>query len=634
MTRSLRFGLLAATALSTPALAQDGYDLGTLILGGGLTPIEAENYGRSVSVLTAAVIEERGIATVGQALRALPGVSVTNTGPSYGVVRIRGGEANHAIILIDGVQIGDSSGGDTVLRGLSLANVERIEVLRGPQSALYGSNAMTGVISITTREARAEGTSYGGGLEFGSNGTVNSNLYVTQSGERGEISLSVDSYKTDGEDGSRLNGGDTESTDAKTVTLKGEYDLTETLTAGFSFRRASTDYGYEDPIPWGATTPTPAGYLRESPVNGTQIETLGSVWMQMGGEDETMSHRLTFTANEFETKTRGSLSAFGCCGYTEGSNRTFKYLGSFALDGAALGDSAHRLNLLAETREDTFDASYTGAGIYSRDSQSIGVEYLGTYDNGLALQLGARHDFNSVFQDSTTWNASLSYNLPGCDIRLRGAIGTAVVNPTMTEQFGFVPGTYIGNPNLRPEESRPIEIGADFGLGGRGTFSVSAFGSEVTDLIAGSGATSTNLTGTSTIKGFEMAVDYEVTAGLTLLGTYTRLDAKDSTGNPLRRRPEHELTLGLSADTFGGRGTVDLGLRHVSGNYANQFFAAGTPTVELPDFTTVDLAMTYDINDMFTLTGRVTNLTDEDYQEAWGYYANGREIFVGLSADF
>ena len=145
---------LAAALAVTPAIAtaQDSEvtDLAEIIVSGGLTPIEAQKYGRSVSVLTSEEIEDRGITTGQDALRSVPGLMINGSGDSFTQVRIRGAEANHTLILIDGVE---ASGGDSeyILSGLDTANIERIEVLRGPQSVFYGSNASAGVINIITR---------------------------------------------------------------------------------------------------------------------------------------------------------------------------------------------------------------------------------------------------------------------------------------------------------------------------------------------------------------------------------------------------------------------------------------------------------------------------------------------------
>jgi vitamin B12 transporter len=639
MTRTIVTGLCASTVIFTQATsAEEVMDLGSIIISGGLTPIEAENYGRSVSVLTAEDIEARGIKTVQNALRQLPGVSVTSTGASYTTASIRGGDSNHFVLLVDGVDMTNVNGGPVPFRGIAVQNIERIEVLRGPQSALYGSNAMTGVISITTKRADAPGTSYGGSVEVGSNRTLNSNLFIRQQGARGDLSFAVTRNKTDGEDGSRYDGGDTEGLESLTIDLSGRYDVTDSVTAGFTFRNEQQDYDSEDAKPFFAPPlASPLFYLEESPQNGERDVTIGSLWVELGNEDERVKHRVSFSGSEVREVSRDSL--YFADFNSKGTDVSLQYTGSLALDGASLAATNHRLNFVAEAQELTYASSFNPGGSYTRETQSLAMEYRAVLGSGFDLQLGLRHDFNDVFKDATTWNASLSYQIPETDVRLRGAIGSAVVNPTMTELYGFVPGTYSGNPNLKPEESQAIEIGADVGLGGTGMLSVTAFWSEVTDTIAGSGTTSVNLPGTSKIDGVEIEASVEPVAGLSLIGGYTYLDARDSTGARLQGRPEHEVTLSAVADAFGGRGTVGLGLRHVSGSVAQQFFAGSgvaipAPLAELPSFTTVDISADYRISDGVKVNARMTNLTDETYQEAWGYYGNGREVFVGLSAEW
>ena len=638
MAHHIPTGVLATLFLATSAAAQDSIALDPIIVAGGLSPIEAENYGRSVSVLTAEEIEERGITSVQGALRQLPGVSVTSTGTSYTSARIRGGESNHFVLLVDGVDVTNVNGGTVPFRGIPVANIQTIEVLRGPQSAIYGSNAMTGVISITTKTAETPGTSYGGSLELGSNSTVNANLYVRQKGERGQLSFSITENSTDGVDGSRYDGGDREALENLIIDLKGSYQLTDRLSAGFTFRNEQQEYDSEDTKSYFAPAlPSPLFYLIESPQNGDRDALLGSLWLELGDEQDRAKHRLGIAGTEIKETSRDSL--FFADFDSEGTDVNLEYTGSFALDGASLEATDHRLNLLAATQELTYASSFNPGGSFTRETQSLAVEYQAALGRGLDLQAGLRHDFNDAFKDATIWNASLSYQIPETDIRLRGAAGTAVVNPTMTELYGFVPGRYAGNPNLKPEESQSFELGADFGVGQSGNLSVTAFRSEITDAISGSGRSSVNLPGTSTIDGLELEASVEPLAGLYLSGGYTYLDARDSTDNRLLNVPEHELTVSAIADAFGGRGTVGIGLRYVAGTVAQQWFAGSgfatpAPAVELPSFTTVDLSASYRLNDTVKLNARINNLTDKRYQEAWGYYATGREMFVGLSADW
>ena len=631
MKRTLLASAAMAALITAPALAEDTFDLDEIVLFGGLTPIETQSYGRSLTVLTATEIETRGITTLENALRAIPGVAVNTTG-NLTNLRLRGGEANQVLLLIDGVEMNSGGGGDIILRGISVADIERIEVLRGPQSTLYGANAASGVIAITTKRAQADGASYGGSVEVGSNSTINSDFYIRNRYSNGEINFSVDTRHTEGEDATAYDGGDTEHNRSETLSLTGRFALTDTVTAGFTLRRNWIDYGYEDNIPWGASVPTPDLYQIESNAYGTQRDTYASLWTEIGSDADSIKHRLSLSGNHQVNYGNDQFGPFD----NKGSQTSFKYLGSFALDGSTITGSTRLLNLLAEAEEQTYYASWFAPGTptRTRTSQSLATEYRFSPAAGLDLQFGLRHDFNSAFKDATTWSASASYQLPSRDLRLRAAIGTAVVNPTMTEQYGSGWPGFTGNPNLKPEEVRSIEIGADIGLGDRGTFTATAYYSETTNLIQNIGTTSVNLAGTSRAVGFELEADYAVNDWLTLIGSYAHVDAKTPTGDRQQRRPEHELRLSAQFAAFRGHGLVNVDLRHVSGNWGTQWFAAGTPVAELPSFTTLDISASYDLTANTRLTARITNLTDESYQEAWGYFAKGREVFVGLSSDW
>ena len=152
--------LCHAVAAGAQEWTGEPLQLDPIIVSGGLTPVPAERYGRAVSVVTAEDLDRSQTVYVSDALRALPGVAVSRTG-GYGgatAVRIRGAEDNHTVVLVDGVEVAAPETGAYDFGGLLTADIARIEVLRGPQSAIYGSNAIGGVISITTKDAEAAGT--------------------------------------------------------------------------------------------------------------------------------------------------------------------------------------------------------------------------------------------------------------------------------------------------------------------------------------------------------------------------------------------------------------------------------------------------------------------------------------------
>ncbi|HLS19099.1 MAG TPA: TonB-dependent receptor plug domain-containing protein, partial [Paracoccaceae bacterium] len=177
---------LAPLALA-PALAEEPLTTPPVIVTGGLTPIEAQSYGRSATIVTAEEIEARHIHHVSEALRTVPGVSVSQTGGAGGLttIRLRGAEATHTLVLVDGIEISAPENGAYDFGGLLAADIERIEVLRGPQSALYGANAVGGVISIITKDASQRGLRFHAEGEVGTDLTVAGYLAMRGMNDRG-----------------------------------------------------------------------------------------------------------------------------------------------------------------------------------------------------------------------------------------------------------------------------------------------------------------------------------------------------------------------------------------------------------------------------------------------------------------
>lgn len=620
----IRSYLLASVAIPTffvtAASGQDAVDLGSIILSGGLSPIAADALGRSVSVVTAEEIEARGVTSVQDALRALPGVSVNGSGTSYTQVRIRGGEANHTLILIDGIKAAGGDG-EYILSGLETANIERIEVLRGPQSVYYGSNASAGVINIITRKGEV-GRTYSGSVEMG-NG-VSASAFLSNRTDRGGVALSLSHTDDHGYDESG-DGGEKDGLRRSTAILSGDYLVTEDLKLGFTLRRSDEKYFY-DSTPPGATDAD--SYVVDDPAPfSTRDELTAGVfaeYMMMGGR---LSHRLSFE----ETRNK---QAYDGGARTKTETEALKYRLSFGLDGRAVSETDHLLNVLLENKKDSSSSN----PLYGRKTTSVALEYRGSFASGLDVQAGARFDNNDVFEDATTWNVGLSYAIPDSNIRLHASAGTGIVNPSYFELYADAFG-YSGNPNLTPERNRSFDMGAEFTLfDGRGSVDVTYFNEtlkdEITAVSTGPGTFSyINQTGDSDREGVEVSGYLKATENLGLRMAYTYIDAKNPDGSVEVRRPRHELAFGATLDTFAGRGTISADIRHVSGNYDMQFWGA-YPTLELPAYTTVNVAAQYDLTKNVTLTGRITNLFDDDAVDVWGYASRGRAAYVGLRANF
>jgi len=630
--------LLATTAAVLPAAllpcaatgqqVQDQVVLDTLVLSAGLSPVAESAYGRAHTVLTSEDLQSRRVITVQDALRTVPGLSVTSTGETVAKIRIRGGESNHVLVLIDGVEANSPGNGDYIFSGMLAEDIERIEVLRGPQSAIYGANAASGVISITTRRASAQGPGYGGTVEIGGLDPPTASAFVQAGDGRGSISLSAVARRTDGEDESRSPGGDTEFNRQRVLGLNGSYDLTESATVGFTLRRIWQEYGYDRAVSF---VDSPDDYIVDAPLTADRDETYGSLWL----EGEAFGGRLL---NRFAVSGANQNTAHfngGLPDYSDASRlRNFKYTGSWALDGGNARDAAQKLNVAVQKKREIYENSFASGGRYERDTKSASLEYQGQFDNGIGVQAGMRRDFNDDFRHATTWNIAAAWQVPGRDLRLRAAAGKAIVNPTMFELYGYAPGSYDGNADLTPETSRSQEIGADWNFAaGRGALGVTLFTSKVEDMIIGTGNTSQNLDGTSKRKGFEADLEYEATDWLRLGATYTYTDARTEDDQPVVRQPRHLLGLRATADIAQGRGSVTADLRYAGSSYDAEWFRNySPPTTELPDYVTVNLAAGYDLTENLRLTGRVVNLFDRDYSESWGYYGQGRTLYAGLTA--
>ncbi|QDY71689.1 TonB-dependent receptor plug domain-containing protein [Qingshengfaniella alkalisoli] len=620
MQNKVVLGTVLAAMGGVPAIAQEVMELDPIIVSGGLTPIDAQVYGRSASVVTAQDIQRQGIQTVQDALRNVPGVSVNSAGGSYTQVRIRGSEANHVLVLIDGVAAQGGDGSYT-FRGLSTENIERIEVLRGPQSVYYGSNAAAGVINIITNKG-GPGFSANGSVEAGNGYTASA--HISQRTDRGGISLNAARIDDDGYDYSRQDG-EKDGFEREEIGVAGDWFVTDDLRLGFTVNRADEHFDYDDTDWMNAATATEDDYIVDDPsLFGDQFDLTSEIYGELSMFGGTMTHRLAYQSTKTEYSYDGGDT-------TKLWTDVWKYRMSLGLDGRQVTDTSHLLNVLVERQE---DGSKTNDD-YERDANSLAVEYRGTLEMGLSYQAGLRYDDNSEFEDATTWTVGLSYLHPETGIRFHGSAGTGIVNPTYFELFADEYG-YIGNPDLEPEKNRGYDFGVEVPFwAGRGLVDVTYFNETATDEIisvaTATGYTYENQSGDSDREGVEVTGALRATEALDFTLAYTWLNAKDPDGETEVRRPEHELVLGASLDLFDGRGNLSGNVRHVAGNYDDQNF--GTfERKELPDYTTVDIAGRYDLTKRLSLNARVTNLLDVDHTEAWGYGSQGRTGYVGVRA--
>lgn len=618
MTRRLPAAIAALTTIAAPVVAQETYALDPIIVSGGLTPIAEARYGRASTVITSDELEERGILSVQEALRSVPGVSVAGTGQNFTQIRLRGAEADHTLILIDGIE---AAGGDSeyILTGLETANIDRIEVLRGPQSVYYGSNASAGVINIITRRARP-GLHYGGRAEAGGGWAASG--FVSYRDDRGGLTFGIARRQDEGWDYSGSDG-EKDGIDRLTLNLSGDFRVLPALTLGFVYR--SSDERSESDTTDGTATTAQGYVVDDTSLFSDRDERVMQVYADTTLAGGRLSGRLSWEHTDLAQSYNGFAP-------TDTDSESVKARLTYGLDGT-VEEAAHLLSVLVERTEDSSDLN----PLYARENRSAAAEYRGSFAGGLDVQLGARFDDNTVFGDSWTWTAAAAYTFAN-GIRLHGSAGTGVVNPTYFELYAAAFG-YSGNPNLDPERNRSFDLGIEAPFaGGRGLIDVTYFNEtlkdEIVAIATGPGTFSyTNQSGDSDRQGIEVSGQFDATADLTLRAGYTWLDATDPGGAPELRRPEHTLDLGATWRTLGGRGTISADARYVAGAYDTQFYGSFA-TAELPDYWTVDLAASYRVDDHLRLNARVENLFDAEYSDTWGYASRGRTLYLGASSEW
>jgi len=614
--------------------------LDDLVVTASLEPVSINDVASSITIITREQIEQRQVKYLADLLRDVPGFSVSQAGGvgTQTQVRVRGAEANHMLVLMDGIRANDPASADEYqFQYASTANIERIEIIRGPQSSIWGSDAMAGVINIIrrkdTRESWLSGSAEGG--SFSSfNGAVDGGLSRETFRLQGGLSYST----TDGINIAR-EGDEKDGSDNTTANLGLEWDLGEdwTLLASGQYVDAESEFDDVDFF----VTGLPADTDRVTRANRTYLR----------GE-----------ARYKPSQSRWSGNA--SVNYTDSDNKNF-YDGVFNSSTAAqvvdarargsvlLGEERHHRLTAALDYIDT-DFSQRGEALpwgdpnqdQSYDQTSLAAEYVGRLAEGMTWTLNGRYNDFSDFDDITTWQTALSYQVTDV-LRLRGSAGTGFKAPTFTERYGFYPDQFIGNPDLKPEESRGWELGFDSQWADQAvTFGAVYFNQKLRDEIDGFVFdpetflyTAVNRDTDSHRKGAEVIFDWKPLQNLDFAANYTYTDSTEPIADEdIRelRRPRHMGSLNLQYRFASDRGYANLNLSYTGKQY-DVFFDPATfisERVELDSYTLLDLAGGWKLTDSLELIARITNLTDEEYEDVLGYSTRGRGYFGGIRGRF
>ena len=593
-------------------------------------PLEIDRYAGSASVLSTDDLAARQTRNFADVLRDVPGVAVSEVAGQT-QLRMRGSEGNHVLVLIDGIEVSDPFAGEFDIGALQAEIGARVEVLRGPQSALYGSDAIGGVVAYQSASA-CEGAPLSAYAEGGSFATFNAAAHAGLCGDGHELALGATFVSTDGSPNAR--GGTRDiGRDSLTLTAKGLAELAPDLVVRTVARYVSTEGDFNDQD-FNPASPT-LGMVVDSP----GVRFTNDAFYALAGLNFVASPDWTHDLSaQLADVTRDSFAddqrTFG----SKGQRLKASYVTSLNLAGPVF---AHRLTFAADwEREsfrntDPFGFAFTGR----RNTRNIGL--VGEYalaGEDFDLSAAMRRDFNDRFADATTLRVAGGIDA-GPATRLRASYGSGIKNPGFYELYGFVDGRFIGNEDLKPEKSTGWEVGIDHNLAdGVAKISATWFESDLDDEIFTTFlppdflATPANRQTKSTRKGLELSAQAKIGPQLSIDAAYTWLDAREDGADEVRR-PANIASAVLTWTAPGDAASANLIVRH---NGAADDFAFTDPSfvpliVRLDAYTLVNFNARIRLTDRIELFGRIENLLGEHYEPVFSFVAPGRSAIAGIS---
>jgi len=601
--------LSASLALLSPiaALAEQPLKpLPTIVVTATRTASTTDETLAPVTVITREEIERKQSQSAMDVLRGTPGLSISNNGgPGKNTsIFLRGAESDHVLVLINGVKAGSATSGTVGFQDIPAEQIERIEIVRGPRSALYGSEAIGGVIQIFTRDGSGPikpSFSIGGGRY----GTSSASASLSGGVGQGWFNASLSGLDTDGFnscDGKPSPGG------AGCFTNEPDKDgyrnVSGSVRAGLRF-----DNGATADIHWLRTR-------GDSDFDGTSQNESESIQQLLGGAvrfSPTSAWKMSLSGGRSDDKSDSFKN-----GVFSSRFDTERVTGSLQND-VSIGAN-HLLTVGFDYQNDKVDSTVAFA-LTSRDNDGVFAQYqgsLGAHD----LQLALRRDDNEQFGDHNTGSAAWGYRI-GNGLRLTASYGAAFKAPTLNELY--YPA--FGNPNLGPEKSDSTEIGLSGELTG-GNWSVNAYKTKIDDLISYNAAISAaDNVDQAEIRGFEAVVakrvdDWNFGVNLTLVDPENRSSGANL-GKVLPRRTRRSLNIDVDRDVgqyrFGATLLVE-GQRY--DDLANARRIGG--------YATLDLRAEYIITKEWRLQTQLANVFDKEYETASFYNQPGRSLFVTL----
>lgn len=611
-------GSLILSICSSGAFAQS--DIETIVVSGSRIPISKQLLSGSVDIIDTALIETSRALNLADLLRGSAGITLSQSGGPGALteIRMRGTESNHVLVLLDGIEVNDAGqGGLANLAHISLDNVERIEILKGAQSALWGSGAVGGVINIISKKGSAvPATSLN--LEAGNDQSYK--LGLSTRGIQGNLgySASLSHADTDGQNISRT-GDEKDGYKATQLNSNLQWDIASQSEIRFSLRYLDARNEFDDFVPSDSDQYTELEQIQSQLV--WRYGHANDFWNQDLGVQYTSHQSENFNAGQFDSLTDSNkLRLFW--------QNTFNYHadGSLSISAEHSNEEYEQKSPFSNQQQDI-------------DINSIVFDLLHEITPHFNVTASLRYDDNSEFDSADSYRVGVNYR-PSEKVKLFASYGKAVKNPTFTEIFGFIPASFTGNPDLDPEQSNTFEVGAQIEIGKEWDLELAFYDAKLKDEITtiffpDFTSTVDNAVGESERQGVEISAQGFIgPVKLNISYGYNDSTQPDFSGVLVReaRRARNTASLALLYPFNNDKSDIYVSVNY-QGNQQDTDFSTFSQ-VTLGGYTIVDLTFNHEINSNWQLFARANNLFDKKYEDIFGFSGQEQRISAGVEYRF
>ena len=608
------------------------------------TPVNQDQTASSVTVLTEKDFAERNATYVSDMLKTVPGVAMGVSGGRGAITSLflRGANSKHTAVIIDGIRVNPA---DTNFDfgGLALSNIEQIEVLRGEQSALWGSDAMGGVVYITTKSGLYKDKEFNVDFDLGAGSHRTRDGSVTLSGQHHGLyyALHGDSHRTQG-----ISARSERVFNYTSVSGAKSTNVPATEKDGFHRDNVSMRLGFDDGqkgVDFLASHSSQTVHFDNSAEHerkfddNTRIrETRYKLSGYFGNAEDLFVHKAAVSQVKTDADTAQYSSWTSAVGKTEYDSKKLNTNYQLDINFDREGEVKQAVSVLADYQNTKYVASAYNFAEKKLTEKSVAAEYRLFTEADHSLSVSGRYTDNSLFENAFTARLAGAYRLSQ-NLKAHASIGKAIHNPTFIDVYGWGNSTsWAANPNLKPEKS----LGGELGLlvesnDKRHSLDTTLFARNVDNFLSavpvrGSTAYRTiNRDGKTKIKGVEVAYNGKFTEQLSGYANYTYTYIKsenDQYGSNYVRRPKHTGNLGLAYQI-----TEKLG-SDVNVSYVGKRLDSGD--FKMPSYTLANFGVNYKVADSLTIYANLNNVFNKKYENIVGYGQDGRNVYVGLKGSF